>query len=107
MFRRTIDRMRGTGAVLTPVHTTTNQIETMGPGEKLTYQLAKVYWTGLGGFAIVERNSGHPGHGKKFVVYTDKSIDGKPGGRPGRLWASNKAKDVALWVVDKGGVLLR
>lgn len=107
MWRRHAEGKREAPTGLNPVRFTTGRIETMEPGERLTYQLGKVYWSGLGGFAIIERNSEYPRRGKKFLISTDRILDGKPSGRPSRLWTSNKAREVALWVLDKAGMPYR
>jgi|GEM_PF-690097 len=90
-----------------PKETMINQIEQLPKGERLVYKLSEIYWTGLGGFAIVELNPQYPGKGKKYVVSTDKIEDGKPSGRAARLWETNKAKDAAEWILDKKGALFK
>lgn len=78
------------------------QVEQLSPEGSLVYKLPEFYWAGFAGFCIVEQN---PDKGKKYVMSTDRIVDGKPAGRKSRVWASDKPKDVAGWIVDKQGEL--
>jgi len=48
-----------------------------------------------GGLADVELNPEYPGKGKKYVLVTDKMVEGKPAGKRGRLQDSDKPEDMA------------
>ena len=87
---------------LSPKEIIINQIEQIGPVQSLTYQLAEYL---MDRFAIVELNPEYPGKGRKYIVSSDRMVDGKPAGKKGRIWDSNKAKDIASWVLEKKGVL--
>ena len=90
---------------LSPKEIMINQIEQLGPGQNLTYRLAEFLWEGFGGFIVVELNPQYPQKGRRYIVSTDKIVDGKPAGQKTRLWDSNKPKDVASWILEKNGVL--
>jgi hypothetical protein len=79
-----------------------NQIEQIGPGQSLTYQLAAYL---MDRFAIAELNPEYTGKGRKYIVSSDRMGDGKPAAKKGRIRDSNKAKDIASWVLEKNGVL--
>jgi len=87
---------------LSPKEIIINQIEQIGPVQSLTYQLAEYL---MDRFAIVELNPEYPGKGRKYIVSSDRMVDGKPAGQKTRLWDSSKPKDVASWILEKNGVL--
>jgi len=87
---------------LSPKEIIINQIEQLGPRQSLTYQLAEYL---MDRFAIVDLNPEYPGKGRKYIVSSDRMADGKPAGKKGRIWDSNKAKDIASWILEKQGVL--
>ena len=76
-------------------------IEQLVPGQSLIYRLAEVYHSGMGEFAVIERNQDVPGNGKKFVISTDKEENGSPKGQRIRRWDTNKTKDIVVWLKDK------
>jgi len=113
MFRKKIEQQRDSaggesqkGKILTPKRMIVHDVEKIHDGEFLTYQLPKVYWGGLGGYAIVELNSEYPKKGKKYVISVDNMGENKPAGIKKRLWASNKPKEIADWILEKGGTRL-
>ena len=87
---------------LSPKEIIINQIEQIGPGQSLTYQLGEYL---MDRFAIVDLNPGYPGKGRKYIVSSDKMADGKPTGKKSRNWDTNKPKDIANWILGKDGVL--
>ena len=87
---------------LSPKEIIINQIEQIGPERSLTYQLAEYL---IDRFAIVELNPEYPAKGRKYIVSTGEIVDGKPAVKKGRIWDSNKAKDLASWILAREGVL--
>ncbi len=79
------------------------EIESLAPGQVLTYQLPEFYWTGFAAFLIVEPNPTYPEKGKKYLMCTDKIADGKPAGRKIVTCGTDKAKDAAQWIADRDG----
>jgi len=94
------------GKILTPRRIIVHDVEKILDGEFLTYQLPKVYWGGLGGYAIVELNREYPKQGKKYIISVDNMGENKPAGKKKKLWASNKPKEIAAWILEKGGTRL-
>jgi hypothetical protein len=87
---------------LSPKEIIIDRIEQLGPEESVSYRLPEVYG---GGLAVVELNPQYPEKGKKYFLSLEKIVDGKPEGKRGRLWESNKPKDLAGWIVDRSGEL--
>ena len=87
---------------LSPKEIMSNQFEQLGPGQCLSYRLPETYG---GGLAVVELNPQYPTKGRMYIVSTEKIVGDKPAGQRSRLWDSNKAKDVAGWIIDRGGEL--
>ncbi len=81
----------------------TGRIEQLGPGQSINYQLSEFYG---GDLAIVELNPDYPRKGKKYILSTQKMVDGKPVGKISRFWESNKPQDLAGWIVDRFGKLV-
>lgn len=90
---------------LSPKEIMANQIEQLRPEHSLVYRLSKIYWSGLGGFAIVELNPEYPRKGKKYVLSIDKIVEGKPAGNRSHFSDDNNPKGIARWIVDRGGEL--
>lgn len=92
---------------LPPKEIIMNQVEQLGPGQSLTYQLGKYLWEGFAAFAIVELNPEYPakGKGKKYILSTDKIVEGKPAGKRARFWDADKPKDIAGWLLERQGEL--
>jgi len=87
---------------LSPKEIMINQIEQLGPGQSVSYRLPETYG---GGLAVVELNSQYPTKGRMYILSTEKIVGGKPARQRSRLWDSNKAKDMAGWIIDRGGEL--
>lgn len=79
-----------------------DEIQRLAVGEILIYKLPEMYreWAA---FLIVELNPAYPGKGKKYVMNTDKIVDGKPAGQRGNTWQSDKVKDIADWIAQRHG----
>ena len=76
-------------------------IEQLVPGQSLTYRLAQIYHSGMGEFAVIERNQDVPDNGKKYIVSTDREENGSPKGQRIRRWDTNETKEVIGWLKDK------
>jgi hypothetical protein len=71
-----------------------NQIE---PGKEITFMLGEIY---VKPFISVVRNE----KGKKFSVFQDgRDATGTPAGNRGKFWDTNDAKEIASWVLGRGG----
>jgi len=88
-------------AELSPVEIIMNQIEQLSPGESLTYRLAETYG---GDLAIVVLNPQYPDKGKKYSMYIEDLVDGKPCGKRTRIWDADKPKGIANWISERHGV---
>jgi hypothetical protein len=107
MFWRKNQNAGGEGIkVLSPKKTMVKEIGELSDGHALTYKLGKAYWGGLGAYALIELNKEYPKKGKKYVIFTDNMGDDKPAGMKKRIWTSNKPKDIAEWLLEKGGTRL-
>ena len=83
---------------LSPKDIMANQIEQLGPGQTVSYQLAEVFG---GELAIVELNPQYPKKGGKYSLSFEKLVDGKPTGDRARYADFNKTKVLASWIVDR------
>jgi len=79
-----------------------DQIERLGAGQTLTYQLPETFG---GGLAVVELNPQYPEKGRKYILSTEELVDGKPAGQRRCLFDSNKPKELAGWILDRYGQL--
>ena len=89
---------------LSPKDIIINQIDALTEGKCALYKLPEIYWTGLGGFILIERNSQKGEKSKPFVAFTDEIKDGAPVGKKKRLWEFNYAREMASWVIERNGV---
>jgi len=85
-----------------PKNIIASKVEQLGPAESVSYRLPEVYG---GGLAVVELNPQYPEKGKKYFLSLEKIVDGKPEGKRGRLWNCNKPKELAGWILERGGEL--
>lgn len=81
----------------------TSEVEQLAPGQALIYKLPELYWSGFAAFLMVKLNPSYPQAGKKYILYTDGIVDGKPTGKKGFSFQSNKPKDYADWVAERSG----
>jgi len=87
---------------LSPKEIIIDRIEQLAAGETVSYRLAEARG---GGLAVVELNPQYPEKGKKYFLSLEKIVDGKPAGTRSRLWDSNKPKELAGWIIERGGEL--
>lgn len=86
---------------LSPREVVTRQIEMLQPEEELVYYLRSIL---MKPYAVVVRNEDFPMRGRQFTVYQDShGPDGSPAGRRSRFWSTNKAAEIANWVVAREG----
>jgi len=90
---------------LSPKEIMMNQIDQLAPGQSLVYKLPEIYWTGLGGFILIERNAQQTEKSKPFTAFSDEIKDGTPVGKKKKLWEFNQAKEMASWIMERNGVL--
>ncbi len=67
------------------------------------YKLPEFYWSGFAAFLTVDMNPTYPQKGRRYIMSTDSIAEGKPAGQKKLLWDSNKARDVANWIVQRKG----
>jgi len=80
-----------------------NQVEQLGPGQSLSYRLPKSFG---GELAVIELNPRYPeGKQKKYILWEQQIEDGKPAGKRRHFLDFDKPKELAGWVIDKGGEL--
>jgi len=84
-------------------NTIIQEVEQLAPGQQLIYKLPELYASGFAAFLIAELNPSYPDKGKKYIYSTDKTLDGRPAGQKKRAWESDKPREYANWVVDRGG----
>lgn len=84
-----------------------DEVQKLAPGQSLIYKLPELYWSGFAAFLIAELNPSYPKKGRKYIMYTDKIVDGKPAGRRGSGWQTNNPRDYADWVVSRDGERFR
>ena len=85
---------------LSPKEIMIKQFEEVTPGQVIKFQLGEIYGSDL---VTVELNPRYPDKGRKYSVGLGKIVDGQPVGKANRLWDSNKPKDIASWLLDRGG----
>ena len=85
---------------LSPSDILVKQIEQLGPEQSISYRLPETFG---GGLVVVELNPQYPKKGRKYILNTEKIVDGKPAGRRSHLWDSNKTGDIARWILDRMG----
>lgn len=86
---------------LSPMDIIMDKIEQLVLGESLSYHLPPIYGDDL---AIVQLNPDYPNKGRKYALFSEKLVDGKPCGQRVRLWYSDKPRDIANWIHSRDGV---
>jgi len=87
---------------LSPRDIMRQQIGQLTAGDVLRYGLPETYG---GGLVIIEMNPKYPQKGRKYILSTEKLVDGKPTGKKSQLFDSNDPKGLANWVMERGGEL--
>ena len=97
-------KKKGGEKKLSPKDIVINQIDALTPGQCAMYKLPEIYWTGLGGFIVIERNAQQTEKSKPVVAFTDEIKEGKPVGKKKRLWEFNQAREMASWIIERNGI---
>ena len=87
---------------LSPKDIIVSKIEQLSLEQTISYRLPETYG---GGLVVVELNPEYPAKGRMYILSTEKIAGGKPIVKRGRLWDSDKPKDIASWIIDRGGEL--
>jgi len=82
---------------LSPKDAMAQQIDAIPSGTEITFKLGQIY---VKPYVTVVHNPS----GKKFTVYQDgKDEAGNPAGKRGKFWDTEKAKDIAGWILEREG----
>jgi len=83
---------------LSPQDLLVQEIEGIEKGEEATCDFGSMY---LHPFLVIRRD---PETGKKYQLYQDsKGADGRPAGKRAAFWKTSNSKDIADWIVQRGG----
>lgn len=106
MFGKKKPAGEGLSATESQVNIIANQIEQLGPGQSLSYKLPEAFG---GDLAVIERNPWYPAEKRqrKYIMSTDKIVDGKPTGKKSLLFGLDNPRFIAGWVVDRQGELFK
>ena len=86
---------------LSPKDLMAQQIDALEAGKELVFRLGQIY---VKPFVTVVHSPEYPGKGKKFVAFQEGAgPDNKPGGKRGKFWETNNAKDIAGWILEREG----
>ena len=90
---------------LSPRDLAAQELDQIAPGEHATYRLGKTY---LKPYITIIRNPEYPGKGKKYSVLQDgMNEEGEPANKPGRFWDTNEAREIAGWLLEREGVVVK
>jgi len=90
---------------LSPKDLVTQEIDQIASGNTLVFRLGATY---IKPYITVARNAEYPGKGKKFSVLQDgKDAEGNPANKAGKFWDTNDAREIAGWLVDREGTVLK
>ena len=78
----------------------TGQIEMLEQGHTLNYVVNT--WSGTD-LMVVELNPAYPDKGHKYIVSFEDMTDNRPSGKRQHLADSDKAKQVAEWIISRKG----
>jgi len=87
---------------LSPRDIMASKIEQLSAKETLKYKLPEVYG---GELAVVEMNPQYPQKGRKYMLGTERVLDGKPTGKIIHIWTTDQPRDIAKWIVERNGEL--
>jgi len=95
------DKGEATEKHLSPKDTMAHQVDAMESGKELVFRLGEIY---VKPFITIAHNPEFPAKGKKYIVFQEAAgPDHKPGGKRGKFWETNNAKDIASWVIEREG----
>lgn len=90
---------------LSPRDAIAQQIEAMESGKELVFRLGEIY---VKPFITIAHNPEHPAKGKRYIVFQEAAgPDNRPGGKRGKFWDTNNAKEIASWVLNREGRLFQ
>jgi hypothetical protein len=75
------------------------EVETLTKEQAILYELPEFY--SFARFLGFELNPTYPQKGKKYLMFTDQAVDGKPAGKKSYIGGTNKATDYSDWVSEK------
>jgi hypothetical protein len=75
------------------------EVDTLTKGQTVIYQLSEFY--AFARFLGIELNPTFPEKGKKYRMFSDEMVDGKPAGKKSYMDSTNSASGYAEWVADK------
>lgn len=87
---------------LSPRDIMASKIEQLSAKETLKYKLPEVYG---GELAVVEMNPQYPQKGRKYMLGTERVLDGKPTGKITNMLTTDQPRDIAKWIVERNGEL--
>lgn len=86
---------------LSPDKALEKKITELTSDQTISYTLIEVYG---GGLAIVGLNAKYPDKGeKKYTLYRETLVEGKPGGKRQVFWKSDKPMELSKWILERGG----
>ena len=95
------DSNTATQKKVSPKDAMAHQIEAMESGKEIVFRLGEIY---VKPFITIGHNPEHPAKGKKYIVLQEAAgSDNRPGGKRGKFWETNNAKDIASWVLEREG----
>jgi len=101
MFGRDKDKSPDKEKKLSPKDMMAQKMEELETGKELMFKLGQIY---VKPYITVLHNPEHPGKGKKFITYQDGvGSDGKPAGKRGQFWETDKSRDIASWIMEREG----
>ena len=105
MFGHDKDKNPDKEKKLSPKDMMAQQMEQLETGKELMFRLGQIY---VKPFITVLHSPEYPGKGKKFIVFQDGvGPDGKPAGKRGKFWETDKPKEIASWIMEREGSIYR
>jgi len=97
MFGKKKDTVRS----VSPIDELTTRILALTNDQEIVHQLPEFYGNEL---AIVSLNPEYQRGGKKYRILLERTIDGQPSGQRRTSWDSDKAKELAKWILERNGI---
>ncbi|MBN1152803.1 MAG: hypothetical protein JXA58_06280 [Dehalococcoidia bacterium] len=92
-----------TAKKLSPKDMMAQEMDALQSGKELEFRLGQIY---VKPFITVVHNPEYPGKGKKFLAFQDGlGADGKPSGKRGKFWETDKSKEIAAWILEREGAI--
>jgi hypothetical protein len=87
---------------LAPYLALASRIEQITPGQPLRFKIPEAWGCG---FVTVVLNPQYPQKGRKYILTTENTVSGMPGGKRTIMYDSDNPVEVATSVVDRNGEL--